>query len=305
VARLILDGTVVRMRLDRKATSISLLVVIGVRSDGQKLLLAVRSMGGESAEAWRAAALAVVAVLFGALIAQSDARAEPTSGQRGQLINDAVAHNSRCIGLAVAVKSGQTVAMRFFGTTGNNGVPNANTEFEIGFITKTFTTTLLAWADQQGRMSIDDPLEKFAPSPVAQWRGEPIRLGHLADHTSGLPRQMPSLPQRLKPEDVWAFLARYQLTRPPGAQYVYSNIAMNALGLAIESAHQASLDQLYTGPLGMPDTAIQLTPARHARLALGFSENGQRASEFTPRDAMIIVVGVVNSSAAAVRPRAH
>jgi transposase-like protein len=54
IVRLILDGTVVRVRLDRKATSISLLVIMGVREDGQKVLLAVKSMGGESAEAWRA-----------------------------------------------------------------------------------------------------------------------------------------------------------------------------------------------------------------------------------------------------------
>jgi putative transposase len=53
IVRLILDGTVVRVRLDRKATSISLLVVLGVRQDGQKVLLAIKQMGGESAEAWR------------------------------------------------------------------------------------------------------------------------------------------------------------------------------------------------------------------------------------------------------------
>jgi transposase-like protein len=54
IVRLILDGTVVRVRLDRKATSISLLVVLGVRSDGQKVLLAVKNMGGEGEAAWRA-----------------------------------------------------------------------------------------------------------------------------------------------------------------------------------------------------------------------------------------------------------
>jgi len=53
IVRLILDGTAVKVRLDRKATSISLLVVIGVRADGQKVLVAIKSMGGESAEAWR------------------------------------------------------------------------------------------------------------------------------------------------------------------------------------------------------------------------------------------------------------
>ncbi|HQT74522.1 MAG TPA: IS256 family transposase [Acidiphilium sp.] len=54
IVRLILDGTVVKVRLDRKATNISLLVVLGVRRDGQKLLLAVKNMGGESEAAWRA-----------------------------------------------------------------------------------------------------------------------------------------------------------------------------------------------------------------------------------------------------------
>jgi transposase-like protein len=53
IVRLILDGTVVRVRLDRRATAVSLLVVIGVREDGQKVLLAVKHMGSESAEAWR------------------------------------------------------------------------------------------------------------------------------------------------------------------------------------------------------------------------------------------------------------
>jgi len=53
IVRLILDGTVVRVRLDRKATNISLLVVLGVRCDGQKVLLAVKNMGGESEAAWR------------------------------------------------------------------------------------------------------------------------------------------------------------------------------------------------------------------------------------------------------------
>jgi putative transposase len=54
IIRWILDGTIVRVRLDKKATSISLLVALGVREDGQKVLLAVRNMGGESEAAWLA-----------------------------------------------------------------------------------------------------------------------------------------------------------------------------------------------------------------------------------------------------------
>lgn len=54
IVRLILDGTVVKTRIDRKATAISVLAAIGVRRDGQKVLLAIRNMGGESTAAWRA-----------------------------------------------------------------------------------------------------------------------------------------------------------------------------------------------------------------------------------------------------------
>lgn len=54
IVRLILDGTVVKVRLDRKATAISLLVALGIRRDGQKVVLAIRNMGGESETAWRA-----------------------------------------------------------------------------------------------------------------------------------------------------------------------------------------------------------------------------------------------------------
>jgi putative transposase len=53
IIRLILDGTAVRVRLDKKSTSISLLVALGVRQDGQKVLLAIKNMGGESEAAWR------------------------------------------------------------------------------------------------------------------------------------------------------------------------------------------------------------------------------------------------------------
>lgn len=54
IVRLILDGSVVKARIDRKAVAISVLAAIGVRRDGQKVLLAIRNMGGESRAAWRA-----------------------------------------------------------------------------------------------------------------------------------------------------------------------------------------------------------------------------------------------------------
>lgn len=53
IIRLILDGTVIKTRIDKKARNISVLAAIGVRRDGQKVLLSIRNMGGESTAAWR------------------------------------------------------------------------------------------------------------------------------------------------------------------------------------------------------------------------------------------------------------
>ena len=53
IVRLILDGTVIKTRLDKKATNISVLAAIGVRRCGQKVLLSIMNMGGESQAAWR------------------------------------------------------------------------------------------------------------------------------------------------------------------------------------------------------------------------------------------------------------
>ena len=53
IVRVILDGTVIKMRVDKKATNISVLAAIGVRRDGQKVLLSIKNMGGESTAAWR------------------------------------------------------------------------------------------------------------------------------------------------------------------------------------------------------------------------------------------------------------
>jgi transposase-like protein len=53
IVRVILDGTVIKARIDKKATNISVLAAIGVCRDGQKVLLSLRNMCGESTAAWR------------------------------------------------------------------------------------------------------------------------------------------------------------------------------------------------------------------------------------------------------------
>ncbi|WP_297691298.1 serine hydrolase [Phenylobacterium sp.] len=162
---------------------------------------------------------------------------------------------------------------------------DADTVFEIGSMTKVFTSLLLALAVQRGEVTLDEPIQKLLPASVhaPERNGHQITLIDLATHTSGLPR----LPTNLKPkdplnpyadytvEDLYAFLNGYQLTRDPGSHYEYSNLGGGLLGHLLARRAGADYETLVrtriTGPLGMTSTAITLTPALRARMAQGYT----------------------------------
>jgi D-alanyl-D-alanine-carboxypeptidase/D-alanyl-D-alanine-endopeptidase len=163
---------------------------------------------------------------------------------------------------------------------------NGQTIFEIGSVTKVFTATLLEQAVERGEMKLDDPVAKYLPPGVKiPARGNrQITLLDLATQRSGLP----SMPDNFKPgnaanpyvdyttEQMFAFLASYQLTRDIGSKYEYSNIGFGLLGQAL--AHQAGTDyeslvvKQVCQPLGLSDTRITLTPELRARLALPYDQ---------------------------------
>ena len=106
--------------------------------------------------------------------------AEPAADPEslGRIVDEAVMHAPACTGLAIGVEQGNVRAQRFYGDTGNHGRPKADTEFEIGSITKTLTATLLAFEDQQGTMHFGDPLARYAPPGfrVPDFNGQPILM---------------------------------------------------------------------------------------------------------------------------------
>ena len=170
------------------------------------------------------------------------------------------------------------------------GPLDAKTIFEIGSMTKVFTSLLLAIAVQTGEVALDDPVEKHLPAGVhvPQRNGRQITLLDLATHSSGLPR----LPTNLAPKDpanpyadytpemLWAFLAGYQLPRDIGSRYEYSNLGAGLLGQAL--CHRACMTygdlvrRRITSPLGMASTTAELSPAQRMRLAPGHNGALQR-----------------------------
>src|ERR1035438_3586515 len=131
---------------------------------------------------------------------------------------------------------------------------NGDTIFEIGSVTKVFTSLVLADMVQRGEVSLADPAAKYLPVDVkVPVRGGPaITLVDLSTHTSGLPR----LPNNMHPKDpanpyadysveqLYQFLSSYQLTRDPGSQIEYSNLGGGLLGHVLALRAGMSYEQL-------------------------------------------------------------
>jgi len=155
-------------------------------------------------------------------------------------------------------------------------VPDGDTVFEIGSITKVFTGTLLAQAVLNGEVKLDDPISMYLPEGVTppEYEGKPITLLDLATHTSGLPRELGEVTsyKDYTIDHMYAFLSRIRLTRAPGSAYEYSNYGFGLLGdLLARRAGQADYETLLveriTRPLGMDSTRVVLTSDMESRLA--------------------------------------
>ena len=170
-------------------------------------------------------------------------------------------------------------------------VPGAETIFEIGSITKTFTALMLAEAVVQDRIRLDTPVGELLPgSQVPTREGAAITVGQLARHTSGLPRS----PGRMGFAAVWRAIVRgdnpyadvsapvlldvlagTKLRRTPGhGRMRYSNFGAGLLGTALVQLFGADdygtlVRQQVLIPLGLGDTYPSPEPEQSAQSAQG------------------------------------
>jgi len=190
--------------------------------------------------------------------------------------------------LVMAMISGDRQEILPLGTVDGQHAPDADTVYEIGSVTKTFTALLLADAVERHQLSLDDAVQRLLPDYVIPKSGDrAITLLDLATQSSGLPR----LPQNMKPKDylnpyadytpelLKAFLKSYNLPRQPGATYEYSNLGFGLLGQALATHAGTTYEQLVrtriTAPLAMNDTAITMSPSMTARFAPGHNAAGK------------------------------
>lgn len=200
------------------------------------------------------------------------------------------------VGLVIGVvKQGRTRLFSYGKVAKDSDIqPDGNTIFEIGSITKVFTTTVLADMINDGLVDLNDPIQKYLPNSIKAptYDNKEITLLHLATHTSALPCLPDNLEATIKDvnnpyanytvNDLYQFLSKYKITKEIGEEYEYSNLGGGLLGhiLALKSGmtYEELVLKRICDKLRMRDTGITLSPEQEKRSATGHSTSGEPVS---------------------------
>ncbi|MEO8001325.1 MAG: serine hydrolase [Arenimonas sp.] len=208
-----------------------------------------------------------IAIASGQAAATTDAEVKAITEQR--LLGD---RTGACFAVAVI---DQTVSRAYVCADPKNLARISPTSaFEIGSISKTMTSALLADLILQGKASLDDPLGNYLPAGtvVPSFEGKPILLKHIVSHTSGLPvtPDFGSAPNMENPyanideASLLKTLATAKLQRVPGSQFEYSNYAMMLLTSVIAkragSDYETLLKTKLFVPTGMNSSYVNQKP---------------------------------------------
>ena len=193
-----------------------------------------------------------------------------------------------CIGI---IKDGKTRIYQYGeAKKGAGKLPNADSFFEIGSITKTFTATLLAWYVNEGKVKLTDPISMYLPDSVAVNQSiKDITLLNLINHTSGLPNVPDNLKDNMTDQFnpykdytkqlMYSYLRTCRLDSKPGEKYAYSNLGVGLLGSILQyvsgKPFEQMVNQIITRPLGMLSTAQYLNPLLSPRFVSVYNSNGQ------------------------------
>lgn len=217
--------------------------------------------------------------------------AQPTLSQEVKDNIKARVDNGTNPGIVVGIMEGDKTYYYYYGVKSlkSKEPVDEHSVFEIGSITKTYTGIILADRVIKGKVSLDDPLQKYLPAGVTAptRNGVSIKLVNLANHTSSLPR-MPSNFNPANPSNPFAdysekqlydFLQGYTLPRDIGSQYEYSNYAVGLLGHLLATregtTYEALMIDVIANPLGLGETRVAFTPEMKKNLAIGHQDGMQ------------------------------
>ena len=212
-------------------------------------------------------------------------RTVPGTDEIREILVRRVDHQKQAVGIVVGIiePNGRRLVAYGHLAKGDPCTVDGDTIFEIGSVSKVFTSLLLADMVNRNQVTLDDPVAKYLPDDVTlpARSGKVITLLELSTHSSGLP----PLPTNLKPkdprnpyagytvDDLYQFLSGYTLPRDPGSEFEYSNLGAGLLGhvLACRAGtdYESLIRRRITQPLSMADTGITLSSSMEQRMATG------------------------------------
>lgn len=154
---------------------------------------------------------------------------------------------------------------------------DAATLFEIGSITKTFTASLVSYAQLTGKLALSDEVSADFP-PLQGSSFDDVRLVNLGTHTSGgLPLQFPD--EVRNDDDAIEYYRRWKPSHPAGTYRLYSNTGIMLLGLVAATRMHAGFDTLMQrelfAPLGLRNTFLVVPANQLSHYAQGYTTAGK------------------------------
>ena len=171
----------------------------------------------------------------------------------------------------------------------------ADALFWIASQTKPITGVAVMMLVDEGKLSLDDPIEKYLPEFKTQMLvidkeaprkpAHPITVREVMNHTSGMPfksaAESPTL-DGLTLRDAVLSYAKTPLNSEPGTKSVYSNAGINTGARLIEvitgQSYESFMDKRLFGPLGMKDTTFWPSKEQIARLAIPHKPNAAKTA---------------------------
>ncbi|BCX69479.1 class C beta-lactamase [Pseudomonas izuensis] len=182
-------------------------------------------------------------------------------------------------GMAIAITvNGQAHYFNYGVASKETGTAvNENTLFEIGSVSKTFTTTLAAYAVASGKLSLSDK----ASSVLPQLRGsafDNISVLQLGTYSAGgLPLQFPDSADA--PDKMLGYFKQWKPVYPAGTYRQYSNPSLGLFGYLAAQSMGASFDDVMEKTLlpklGLKHTFLKVPPDQMALYAQGYSKDDQ------------------------------
>jgi serine-type D-Ala-D-Ala carboxypeptidase/endopeptidase len=228
-------------------------------------------------------------VVFLLALVAGDAAAFPPDPDVREMLRHRIEVSRHAPGMVVAMADASGARVVAYGRAlrGSEEPVTGDSVFEVGSVTKVFTSLLLAQMVEAGEVRLDDAIAKYVPPSVRSPRAREVTLLHLSRHTAGFPL----FPDNMRPVDplnpldvysskaLFEFVDRYRTGNVAGKFHRYSNVGPALLGELLARRakvdYETALRRRILEPLGMHRTGLALTPELRAAHALGHTMEGQ------------------------------